>query len=63
MDRDKVKKLLVALVEALDDHIPMIGVFMDMPQVDEIEAQVVCAVVDSVADMTMDDSILMAVSA
>lgn len=51
-----LKQTLVALVEMLDDKIPVVGPFMDLPLVDAIESQLVVLVVDHVCDSSDSSS-------
>ena len=43
-----ISRRLLAFVETLDDTIPFVGPFMDLPEVDAIERRIVDEVVDSV---------------
>lgn len=49
------KNQLDAIVEVIDDMIPVVGKVMDLPVVDEIEQKIVDVVIDYVWDFNIDN--------
>lgn len=54
-NREQVKEAIICALETLDDRIPFIGPFMDIPCVDKVERDVISRIVDYLCDCEFRD--------
>ena len=60
MTKEQLRDVILELIEILDDKIPYVGPFMDLPAVDAAEKSLVDALL---SDCTVNDDAFMAWSA
>lgn len=54
-NREIVKEALVCALETVDDKIPIVGPFMDIPCIDKMERDLVSMIVDYLCDYQYGD--------
>jgi hypothetical protein len=59
--KEECKRQVYAVVEILDDLIPVVGKFMDIPFIDRVEKQIVDNTIDAIWDMCQKPCVIQSV--